>query len=166
MNVIYLLLVAALSGCSTSGHVVESRENYLEISIATELVHPVCEGENIDPENVLVGVYAELDGVLYDFFFRSPQDKETCHETKTKIQDILQSSKRINIVGIHPDTVSDIDFKKHSKQHPKKLGTFTREVSAVFIRMNSDNGCVSFFIDDCSPMDKWGGIIPGKSKYY
>ncbi len=152
----------ALFSCSVQGGVVESRENFLIIEASQKNVRAVCEGN--DPETVFFGVYAVLNEVLYDFFFRSPLDKETCEKLKLKYHKMIKGVPTIVLAG-HAPSINK-DFSINSKNNPKNLGKYSRMVSAMFVRMNAGSACEPFFNDGFDPDQYWGNVRPGKEKKY
>lgn len=152
-----LLVLGSSASCSSKGRIVEYRENFLHISVKPDHTEAICDG---DPEATFFGVYAVIDGVLYDFFFRRPWDSRTCQERLLEYKSLMKSSSRVELVGIEPSLVED--FKKYENQHPKHLGKYDREVSVIFVRAHGNGTCMSYFDGDCDSSKYWGGVIPGK----
>lgn len=153
---IFFLAVVFLS-CTSKGQIIEYRENFLQVSIKPEWTEAVCEG---DANATFFGVYAVLDGILYDFFFRRPLNRETCLKRLSEYKFLTRGALRIDLIGIEPSLSKHFDEAK--VQNPKHLGKYDKKIAVIFVRAHGNGRCMSYFTEDCNPSKYWGGVIPGK----
>lgn len=137
--------------------------NFIDLEAPVDQVWIGCDQTDQLGENSFMAILVRDDDMIYDFFARRPYSVEICLKKEREYRHIAQGAKSVRIVGVHPITIAEPTSDRGlSKRIPRRFQVAPNIQQQVFIRIQAQDQCGSYFADDCDlPKNYWAGTDPG-----
>lgn len=154
---IFSLFIFLISGKSFAV-IHKQTENFIDIELSKDQFMIDC-SDYPEDDTSYIG-FNLIDGdTYYLFFYRRPLTLKMCHAQKEEYLRIIYESETVRIVGI--TSIERVLKDSEREKYPAPFNQAKKIISVVFIRLQSETKCKSYFVDDCVlPKNYWAGVLP------